>query len=246
MNASRNGDLYRYDMRPVYRSASTNNHWVRIRTPVKYQKEDDGAPLSFEHTIEQSTNTIVSFAFTYPYSYTTLQNELNEYLLHNRDKINHLENSNCIYYHQELLTQSCDLLRVDLLTITSCEGYSEEHEPLLPDLFPELLTPSSRLLRPHIFPSKEVIFISARVHPGEVPSQYTLKGIIDFLLDENDLRAKELRKRYVFKIIPMLNPDGKFSLFSLLISFLTIIIIIIISKIIIRCLSWPLSNGSIW
>lgn len=215
MNTSKNGALYKYDMRPVFRCAATNNHWVRIRSPVKYQKEDEGAPLSFEHTIDQTSNTTISFAFTYPYSYTTLQNELSEYLLHNSDKINQLDNPNSVYYVQELLTNSCDLLRVDLLTITSCEGYSDEHEPLLPDLFPDLVTPSSRSLRPHIFPTKEVIFISARVHPGEVPSQYTLKGILDFILDENDLRAKELRKRYIFKIIPMLNPDGQFFFFTL-------------------------------
>jgi murein tripeptide amidase MpaA len=33
-------------------------------------------------------------------------------------------------------------------------------------------------------------------------------GIFNLLMDHNDLRAKELRKRYVFKIIPILNPDG--------------------------------------
>eukprot|EP01042_Synura_sphagnicola_P001718 gene1718-2016_t len=43
---------------------------------------------------------------------------------------------------------------------------------------------------------------------SQVPAQHTWKGIHNFLLDEKDLRAKELRKRYVFKIVPMLNPDG--------------------------------------
>jgi hypothetical protein len=35
-----------------------------------------------------------------------------------------------------------------------------------------------------------------------------LKGIIDFLLNGSDQRAKTLRDHFVFVIIPMLNPDG--------------------------------------
>lgn len=60
------------------------------------------------------------------------------------------------------------------------------------------------------FPNKEIIWISARVHPGEVPAQHTMKGILDFLMHPTDNRAKELRRRYVFKIVPMINPDGVF------------------------------------
>ncbi|XP_029662311.1 cytosolic carboxypeptidase 2-like [Formica exsecta] len=54
---------------------------------------------------------------------------------------------------------------------------------------------------------KRGIVITARVHPGETPSSWTMKGIIDFLTGDTN-RARELRERFVFKVVPMLNPDG--------------------------------------
>ncbi|XP_017888691.1 cytosolic carboxypeptidase 2-like [Ceratina calcarata] len=54
---------------------------------------------------------------------------------------------------------------------------------------------------------KRGIVITARVHPGETPSSWTMKGIIDFLTGESD-QARMLRERFVFKLVPMLNPDG--------------------------------------
>ncbi|XP_046145396.1 cytosolic carboxypeptidase 2-like [Osmia bicornis bicornis] len=54
---------------------------------------------------------------------------------------------------------------------------------------------------------KRGIVITARVHPGETPSSWTMKGIIDFLTGESD-QAKVLREKFVFKLVPMLNPDG--------------------------------------
>lgn len=56
--------------------------------------------------------------------------------------------------------------------------------------------------------TKPAIVLSARVHPGESNSSWIMKGVLDFLTDEEDPIAKELRERYVFKIIPMINVDG--------------------------------------
>ena len=54
---------------------------------------------------------------------------------------------------------------------------------------------------------KGYIVITARIHPGESVSSYVCNGILDFLLSSNET-ARKLRQNFVFKIIPMLNPDG--------------------------------------
>lgn len=54
----------------------------------------------------------------------------------------------------------------------------------------------------------QVVFLSARVHPGETPSSYVMNGMISLLMAKSDPVAVMLRKNFVFKIIPMLNPDG--------------------------------------
>ncbi|KAG7390320.1 Cytosolic carboxypeptidase 2 [Phytophthora pseudosyringae] len=54
---------------------------------------------------------------------------------------------------------------------------------------------------------RTAIVITARVHPGESNSSFVMHGILDFLTG-NSLEARFLRHHFVFKVVPMLNPDG--------------------------------------
>jgi murein tripeptide amidase MpaA len=55
--------------------------------------------------------------------------------------------------------------------------------------------------------AKKGIFLSARVHPGESNSSWIMKGIIEYLV-RNSAEAQALRDHFIFKIVPILNPDG--------------------------------------
>ncbi len=55
--------------------------------------------------------------------------------------------------------------------------------------------------------TRKVILITARTHPGETNGSFVVEGLIQFLCSEDSL-AIQMRKRFIFKIIPMVNPDG--------------------------------------
>eukprot|EP00760_Papus_ankaliazontas_P000919 PhM_4_TR10312/c0_g1_i1/m.71333 len=111
-----------------------------------------------------------------------------------------------IYLFRETLSYSVEGRRVDMLTIT---GYNDimldEREDPIAASIPIRNTHTGR---PHRFPSKKVIVVSARVHPGETPASYIMQGFLNFLMSRTDPRAIAARKHYVFRVVPMLNPDG--------------------------------------
>lgn len=61
---------------------------------------------------------------------------------------------------------------------------------------------------PNLFADKEIIIISSRVHPGESAASHILEGMTDLLLEYGNLQSEVLLDKFVFKIIPCLNPDG--------------------------------------
>ena len=61
--------------------------------------------------------------------------------------------------------------------------------------------------RPEDIALRKAIILSSRVHPGESGASYMMHGTLDYLIS-NDEGAQYLRNKFVFKIVPMLNPDG--------------------------------------
>ena len=187
--------------------------WDRIRDKPTYwtlNTDQRNFVTSFRMRCDPRATTYV--AFTYPYSYRELQIFLsklerkhsNDSTFHEKIQTQIDDKFSKLYFHRELLIRSLLNFRVDLLTITDSNGMSDEREPQLENLFPD----HPHTVRPRIFNNKKVIFVSARVHPGETQSSFVMNGFIKFLLKENDPRAEALRRKYVFKLVPMLNPDG--------------------------------------
>ncbi|XP_061539022.1 cytosolic carboxypeptidase 6 [Phycodurus eques] len=93
-----------------------------------------------------------------------------------------LERRNLPYLRREQLGLSVQQRQLDLLTITNCGNLPEGTE-------------------------KKLVFLTARVHPGESPASFVCQGLIDFLVSQHPV-AQLLRDYVIFKIVPMLNPDG--------------------------------------
>ncbi|XP_074534626.1 cytosolic carboxypeptidase 2 isoform X2 [Halichoeres trimaculatus] len=55
--------------------------------------------------------------------------------------------------------------------------------------------------------SRKAVVVTARVHPGETNGSWMMEGFLDFLLGDSE-DAQLLRDTFVFKVVPMLNPDG--------------------------------------
>ncbi|XP_028460270.1 cytosolic carboxypeptidase-like protein 5 isoform X3 [Perca flavescens] len=205
MNMNNQRKLYSQGMAPLVRTLPGKNRWERIRDRPTCENVDNQFILSFTHRLLEARGATTYFSFCFPFSYSECQEMLQQFdkSYPNAAQLSPSSEPDSVYYHRELLCHSLDGNRVDLITVTNCNGMQHEREPRLPKLFPDANTP-----RPHRFSSKRVFFLSSRVHPGETPSSFVFNGFLNFILRRDDPRAHVLRKIFVFKLIPMLNPDG--------------------------------------
>lgn len=99
---------------------------------------------------------------------------------------------------------------MEMMTISSLDGITDQRESVpqgndYKGIFPEAATKK----RPFLFDeNKKVCVFTSRVHTGESPGSFMLNGLIDLICDLRSEQGRMLRKNFVFKIIPTLNPDG--------------------------------------
>ncbi|ELT89711.1 hypothetical protein CAPTEDRAFT_104264, partial [Capitella teleta] len=187
VNLTKPDSLYNHGMKPLMYSERAANEkkigWVRSGSDIKYYrnniKYNTGKTdcwfysLTWTASFKQDQDTVY-FAHCYPYSYTDMQDYLNDIANDPvRSKI-------C---KQRVLCRSLAGNLVYVLTITSATKVPEEAK------------------------HRKAVVVTSRVHPGESNASWMLKGFLDYLMG-NSADAKLLRDTFVFKIIPILNPDG--------------------------------------
>ncbi|XP_032956241.1 cytosolic carboxypeptidase 4 isoform X3 [Rhinolophus ferrumequinum] len=135
--------------------------------------------LTFAVTFPHSED-VCYLAYHYPYTYTTLMTHL--------DILEKSVNPKQVYFRQEVLCQTLGGNSCPLVTITAMpESDSTDHLEQ--------------------FRQRPYQMITARVHPGESNASWVMKGTLEFLVSSDPV-ARLLRENFIFKIIPMLNPDG--------------------------------------
>jgi len=155
-----------------------NPHWRRIGSNIMY----------FSNNIRNKGNKnyyTMSFDVTFPRDTTLVYMAYHFPYTYTRLKahLNMIRPPENVIFQRQTLCQTLLNNKVDLVTITAAENYSK---------------PIS---------SREYIVISARVHPGETNSSWIMKGILDFLVSDHKV-AEAARNEFIFKLVPMLNPDG--------------------------------------
>jgi hypothetical protein len=190
INMQKNDSLYNYGMKPTVFSINNKTAgWRHTGSDVCYYKNT-------KKTLSSNSlkNKIKNIKSRYSLSFT--------YTFHEKDTVyfahcipytytylqrylERLENDDRIstILHRSLLCSTVIGNRCDLLSITGRSQDVEEND------------------------RKPAIILTSRVHPGESNSSHVMHGLIDFLVSDTP-EAEKLRKYFIFKVVPMLNPDG--------------------------------------
>jgi hypothetical protein len=177
--------------RPVWRCLPSQPEWQRIQGETFYESFY-GSSYKYTFTCEvQHGENDYYFAFTTPFSYSDIQKSVKTF---------EKQVLGDTYFFRETLVNSIDGRPVDLITISAKTSMAEQKEPQISGLFPKQ---GERCLAG----KKPVVFITSRVHPGETPSSFVLDAVFQMVLS-SDPRGVALRNSFVFKIVPVLNPDG--------------------------------------
>uniref|UniRef100_A0A4W5KMI3 Cytosolic carboxypeptidase 1 n=1 Tax=Hucho hucho TaxID=62062 RepID=A0A4W5KMI3_9TELE len=196
INCEKSNSQFNYGMQvlmySVQEAISGRPRWVRTGTDICYyknhfsrssiaaggQKGKSYYTMTFSMTFNHKDD-VCYFAYHYPYTYSTLKMHLQKL---------------------EALRTPQTYLREDVL----CETLGGNSCPLLTITAMPESTSNDQICQ---FRNRPLVFLSSRVHPGETNASWVMKGTLEFLMGSSPL-AQSLREAYIFKIVPMLNPDG--------------------------------------
>ncbi|KAL5965631.1 Cytosolic carboxypeptidase 1 [Taenia solium] len=161
------------------------NHFMRSGSAARNSRNYYTATFSLRF---QHRGDICYIAYHYPYTHSRLLADLTQWQLRAQKAASKStsKTTSRLYLRVQNLTSTLLDNLVPLITITEAtEGSGNV----------------TNLRRPYIF-------ITARVHPGESNSSWVMRGLLDRLTDPRDPEMIRLRRAYVFKVVPSLNPDG--------------------------------------
>lgn len=220
LNMLKYDDLYKTGLKPAVYStkyfAKTGVKWHRDCNNIVYKPNNDYIPgrkyymLSFSYDFRFNDDKVF-FAYSIPYTYQ----ELTSYLCYVKEKYPKICRVNPLC--KTISGNICEFLTITN-NIKTYQTFEEEiHEWGISSAGRRMLknkktrkNMQAKILGKEIedeHEKKSGMVITARVHSGETVSSFMMCGVLEFLLG-NTREARILRKKFIFKIVPMLNPDG--------------------------------------
>ncbi|TGZ72764.1 hypothetical protein CRM22_001901 [Opisthorchis felineus] len=178
------------------------NHFVR--TTHGKRVADGNTYHTTTFTIQfPHTGDVCYLAYHYPYTYTRLLADISRW--HEQSS----SGDRKLYFRVQQLTRTILENPVPVITITEFPDYKSEQSASLEQQNRELKSLESSSVQDNaiISDQKPYIFLTARVHSGESNSSWVMQGLIDRLVSSEE-KMVQLRRTFIFKIVPMLNPDG--------------------------------------
>ncbi|XP_067411757.1 cytosolic carboxypeptidase 4 [Emydura macquarii macquarii] len=197
INCEKVNSQFNYGMQPVMYSVKEalqgKPHWIRVGYDICYYKNHYRRSAAAAGGVRGKSYYTLTFTITfphgedfcylayhYPYTYSALMSHL--------EILEETRSPEKVYYRQQTLCQTLGGNPCPLLTVTAMPE-SKSRDDL------------------EQFCNRPYVVLMARVHPGESNASWVMKGTMEFLVSSDPI-AELLRKCFIFKIIPMLNPDG--------------------------------------
>nr|VZI15318.1 unnamed protein product [Spirometra erinaceieuropaei] len=232
-NLEKPGSQYNAGMQPlvfsVCEAMEGRPYWLRSGENVKYYKNHflrmaSSAGVVGSRNYYTATFTIefkhrgdvCYLAYHYPYSHSRLLTDLTRWQIRARQAEKKLQSAgqrsdqDCgLYFKVQKLASTLLGNPLPLLTVTERGPWTESRATSL--------AATSATTASQTTPSapvgegkrqKPYIFLTGRVHPGETNASWVMRGLLERLTDPDDAEMRDLRRMFIFKIVPLLNPDG--------------------------------------